>query len=41
MKKRLPLGRWTKQNSKDNLSEEKDSTPTPPITASDDKSPQH
>ena len=41
MKKRLPLGRWTKQNSKDNLSEERNSAPTPPVTASDDKSPQH
>jgi PAS domain-containing protein len=41
MKKRLPLGRWTKQNSKDNLSEEKNSPPTPPISVSDDKSSQH
>src|ERR1700756_3573469 len=39
--KKLPLGHWTKQNFKDNLSEEKNSAPTPPITASDDKSPQH
>ena len=41
MKKRLPLGRWTKQNSKNNSSEEKNSVPQAPVTASDEKSRQH
>jgi two-component system cell cycle sensor histidine kinase/response regulator CckA len=41
MKKRLPLGRWTKQNSKNDLSEEKNSAPPAPITASEEKSRQH
>src|SRR6266481_3174183 len=41
MKKRLPLGRWTKQTPKNNPSEEKNSVPPAPITASEEKSRQH
>jgi hypothetical protein len=41
MKKRLPLGRWTKQTSKNNLSEEKNSVPPAPTTVSEEKSRQH
>ena len=41
MKKRLPLGRWTKQTSENNSSEEKNSLPQAPVTASDEKFCQH
>ena len=39
MKKRLPLGRWTKRTPENNPSEKKD--PPAPVATSDEKSRQH
>jgi hypothetical protein len=41
MKKRLPLGRWTKRTPENNSSEEKHPVAPAPVTASDEKSRQH
>ena len=41
MKKRLPLGRWTKRTPENNPSEENNSVPQAPVIASDEKSRQH